>query len=360
MNNRFFNLIKLFMKETFRNKLDVFFTIFFPVFFLVLFGNIFFNFGETNTEQKILRIGIIGNYEERIEDFFDPHVVSFYDDLDEIRTDVKERKVSLGINIIDNNEVEFYVEENIDQMRDSYYIMSVAENSLKRYFVNADKDFVVTNEQLISLGGENISEIDYLLTGVLSISILSGGMFSIIGVFGRYKKQGIIKRFMSAPAKPWEFVVSSSFSKLMLNIVAVIVIILLATFMFETNYTINWLLFSIVILSSSIGMMGLGILILILFKKTETSYTAASVLFTVMTFFSGIYFPVSFIPENIRWISHALPVTYMVDIIRHSAGVEFMSSMEFGIINLIFVLGGILLLITASKIYVTSERNINV
>ena len=104
--------------------------------------------------------------------------------------------------------------------------------------------------------------------------------------------------------------------------------------------------------------MGLGVLILIIFKKTEASYTASSVLYTIMTFFSGIYFPVQFLPSQVRWISHILPVTYLTDVLRYVSGIEDMSFIKFITINLVFIFAGIILLYTASKIYVTSEKNI--
>ncbi len=358
MNKRFLNLISVFIKETFRDKLDVFFTLFFPVFFLIIFGTIFISPQDSVEKERLYVFGIYGNYIEDVEKYFEPHEVIFYESLETLKNDIESRKLSSGIEFIEKNDVKVYSNESFNEARESINVGMVIENAVKKYAIGAKRDYFNVNNQLEGLGRVVGTDIDYLLTGVLSLSILSGGMFSIIGVFGRYKREGIIKRFMVTPAKPWEFVVSSSFTKVLLNLVSIFIIVLLARLFFNANLDFNWITFLLVCISSTIGMMGLGVLILIIFKKTEASYTASSVLYTIMTFFSGIYFPVQFLPSQVRWISHILPVTYLTDVLRYVSGIEDMSFIKFITINLVFIFAGIILLYTASKIYVTSEKNI--
>ena len=58
MNNRFFNLVKFFFLETFKNKSEVFYTMFFPVIFLLLFGFIF-GLGDTQHQEENFEYGLV-------------------------------------------------------------------------------------------------------------------------------------------------------------------------------------------------------------------------------------------------------------------------------------------------------------
>ena len=103
-------------------------------------------------------------------------------------------------------------------------------------------------------------------------------------------------------------------------------------------------------------MMGFGVLVLLVFKKTETALTGASILYVIMTFFSRVYFPVAFIPDQFQWVSRLLPVTYIIEVLRYAAGIEEMAVSYFLLLNLIFVGVGGLLLIFASRMFVSTEK----
>ncbi len=356
---RFVNLIYIFLKETFRDKLNILVTILFPIIFLVIFGNIFINTGDT-VKENIYTFGIYGNYSESINNHFSPHNIKHYNDFETFKKDVEERKVHGGIAIENKNNINIYFNERININQEQQNIKMIINNSIRNYFETPETTFFEAENETIGLGRVIGAEIDYLLSGILSLSILSGGMFATIGVFGRYKREGIIKRFMVTPVKPWEFVISSSLTKIMLNFLSIIIIITLSNILYDTNFNFNWITFIIVCLSASLGMMGLGVLILLIFKKTETSYSFASIFYTIMTFFSGIYFPTQVIPGQLRWITNILPVTYLIDLFRHTAGIETMNIIKFAIINLVFITFGISLIYLASKKYVNSEKSMEV
>ena len=352
MNKRFFHLTKTFMKETFRNKLDIFFTMFFPVLFIIIFGNMFLMGSE---QEQIWRIGLINEDSEVIATYFEPHQVESYNNEESLKDAIQERALDVGI-LLENNEATLYLLEDLQSMGEGIFLQGFVESTLRRYTLGIEQELIVVEDYLVVVGEEAAFEIDYLVTGVMALSLLSGGMFATIGVFGRYKKQEVIKRFMATPMKPWEFVVSASFTKILLNFISILVIVYLARFLYGVTLGFHWGIFLTIILTSSIGMMGFGVLVLLVFKKTETALTGASILYVIMTFFSGVYFPVAFIPDQFQWVSRLLPVTYIIDVLRYGAGIEMMSRTYFIGLNLAFVVIGGLLLVFASKIFVSVEK----
>lgn len=349
--NKNINLLKTFIKETFSNKVDVFFTIAFPLLFLFMFGMIFGN--SSTASENIVNIGLYNIQSNEFSNYFDNSNFIESDNLDNLKDRLNNQEIDAII--IKNNGYKILLRESGINPQEQNLVKTTIENGLKYYKIGKKEEFLKEEFVSISLGDTDSGEMEYLLTGILSVSILSGGMFSVIGIFGRYKKNGVIKKFMSAPIKPSSFVISASISKLILNIFSIIILIISAKLMYNLNYQFNWLEFSIIILTSSLGMMGFGVILLIVFKRLETASTAASLLFAVMTFFSGIYFPLTLIPEGIRWISYLMPVTYVVNLIRHAANVETISNFEFITTNLVFLILGFVFLIVASNKYVKQE-----
>lgn len=349
MNKSFKALIKIFFLETFKNKIDVFFTLFFPILFLLIFG---FLFSKNNTNETYV-YGVSGTINEDITTYFQPNKILIYESEEKLKDAVNNNKVDYGI-YIKGKEVKYYYISNMSE--NIQWIRYGAAVGMKKYLLKLKKPYINIDEKLVKIGKNKTNPMDYILTGIIAISILSGGMFSVINVFGRYKKLGIIKRFMVTPIKPHQFVIAASFNKLLLNFISIFFIIIIGKLWFNLSYQFNWFLLIIVGISTTIGMMGLGILILTLFKETESANTASSVLFTIMMFFAGIYFPISFIPEYLRWLSYILPVKYVVDIIRYVAGVESMNIWIFWFINIIFLVSGTLLLMFASKNFVKESK----
>ena len=353
MNRRFFHLMKVFGRETFRHKVDVFFTVFFPILFLLIFGNMFMMTGDD--EEPTWRIGVVGEVREEFSGYFAPHQVGIFEDVESLKKGVEERQVHIGLFLEGEKEVQIYQTSSMMDGGEGIFLRRFVETAYRRSLMEMEEALIRVEPERIALGEVDAMEIDYLVTGVMALSILSGGMFSVLGIFGRYKRQQVIKRFMATPVRPWEFVVSAGSTKILLNFLAVIIVLQLAGLLFGVNLDFSVPVFILLVLSTSIGMMGLGVVLLLVFKKTETAYTAASLLYTFMTFFSGVYFPVAFLPGQIQWLARVLPVTYTVDLLRYGAGIETMSGGAFLLTNMVFILAGGGLLLIGSKKFVTSE-----
>ncbi|NBG87672.1 ABC transporter permease [Isachenkonia alkalipeptolytica] len=352
MNKRLIHATRTFMKETFRNKLDIFFTVFFPILFIVIFGNMFLMGSD---QDQIWRVGLIAEEAGEIEPYFAPHRVTVYDDEESLSTAVEERREQVGVDYRPGAAT-IYLLEDLQSMGEGIFLQGFVETTLRQYALGTDQQFIALEDELVAVGAEAAFEIDYLITGVMALSLLSGGMFATIGVFGRYKKQEVIKRFMATPMKPWEFVTGASFTKILLNFAAIMIIIYLSRLLYGVSLDFHWGIFLAIILTSSIGMMGFGVLVLLVFRKTETALTGASILYVIMTFFSGVYFPVAFIPDQFQWVSRILPVTYLIEVLRYGAGIEAMDAGYFLMLNGVFVILGGGLLVLASKRFVDSEK----
>ncbi len=164
-------------------------------------------------------------------------------------------------------------------------------------------------------------------------------MFSVITVFGRYKRLNVLKRFILIPIKTHVFVIGLTLTRIILSFVSLLILIITSKIMFNLSIVISWPLYFLLAFTTTIGMMGLGLLFLFLFKKGDTAQNAATIYFSLMMFFSGVYFPIEFLPKTFKTISYFLPVKYIVDSLRYISGIELMKVSTFIIINLMMFFG---------------------
>lgn len=351
-NKRMYSLFTIFYKETFRNWMELLFTLILPILLLLLFGTIF---GTESSQNYNYTVGISGNIDNKLVGLI-PYNVHIFEEKLFVSKALEEGKIDIGLFLEENNEITFIQKESELTNQSLIFLKLELQNIIKKYLSGVDEDFIKIDFMRTSTGQYEENPLDYILTGVIALSLLSGGMFSMIIVFGRYKKLGLIKKLKTSPMKPLEFTLSASSTKLILNFISLIIIIILAKFAFNLGFDFNWIYLILVFISSSIGMMGFGVLLLLLFKEPSVTSEVASLLYVVMTFFAGVYFPIEFLPSSVRWISNFMPVKYVVDSVRFSAGIEQITFNNFLTINLVLLFGGILLLFLTSKFFLKEEK----
>ncbi len=150
---------------------------------------------------------------------------------------------------------------------------------------------------------------------------------------------------------PFSFMLGVILGRLLIGLITAYFIYFLSEAIFNIKFETDLILFSINILIAGISMSGLGAIIVLLFKETTTAANVASILFTVMIFFSGVYFPLTIIPKHIRIFSYIFPLTYVAQNMRYVMGVEYINYPFLIYSNLIMLGAGLLLLMIISKRY---------
>jgi ABC-2 type transport system permease protein len=338
----FVSLVKSFVRESLRNKVELFFTIFFPLVFLVIFG-LFFG-GEAGFTLNAERVGIniqtdrfAGLYEQlESKGIWD---LRLFGDSDSMAEAVRDNAVLVGVSVSED-ELLFYFPEG-DPGRISRAEMTRASLAAAiEESVNDVRRVVNIERKPVAAGVYAASGIDYIISGVVAISILSAGMFAVITVFGRYRKTGVLRRIKVTPVNPTVFILGSTAVRFLMGFLAVFILVFFARVMFGVGFHMNWGIFVLSIIVSILGMMALGMLLVLVFREPESASNAASILMMLMMFLSGVYFPVIFLPNWMQVLASFLPVTYVAKLIRFSAGIEAMSITSFLAISATFIGAG--------------------
>lgn len=347
----FVSLAKCMFKESIRNKGTMFFTLIFPMIFLIIFGSVFSSGSVGNIQ---INVGVVcsENIRESLKTLKGPWDLIFY----ESENDMDENKKDLDALVWISGESVRILKKPRDMSNMGY--LNSFEMSLKILLekkLNGVKDIVVVRERKVHAGGMDIRPVDYLLAGVIAISILSSGMFGVITLFSHYRELGVLRRFKVSPIRKVSFVLGLSFSKFILSLLAAFIMIGVSIIIFHGKYSMNLFLFIVTIISSTLGMMALGIILSLSFRSPTAANNVASIILTIMLFFSGVYFPITFLPPKLRILSFFMPARYVADAVRYTLGLQSMSALNFWLMNTVFLITGSILLWVASEISLKPE-----
>jgi ABC-2 type transport system permease protein len=346
---QFLTISNAFTKETFRNKVEVFFTFFFPLIFLVMFGYFFGGSEEPSNisagfyiDQSIEKISQVDLHSEGV-------TLSSYEEKETLYKDLQEGSIDTGI-IVENGKITFiYKEGDISKTSTIKLLQSTYKTQIEEAMNQAKKTIEVKNYS-VSLGeSENVSESDFIMAGVIAISVLSSGLFSVISIFGYYKEKGVLKRIIATPIRPMNFVMGATISRLLISFLTAFLMLGVNRYLFGSNFTVKWLPFVLTIVCSTLGMMSLGLVLVMVFTKARTADSVATALFVVMLFFSGVYFSLDLLPQVFRYIAMFMPVKYVAELMRFVTGVENISWSYFFGVNLVLLISGIVLIQVSAR-----------
>ena len=182
-----------------------------------------------------------------------------------------------------------------------------------RAYLEKVKPFFKT--EYIKLG--KINEQTYTLAGVLVMSILAGGLIGAVRSISIYRERKILKLLYSMPAKNPIFYLP--IIPVLVSILGSGVVMILAIYL-KIPMIISPMFLLYVIVSSTISTL-LGLLVSISVKSSRAANGIASALFTILPFFSGVYFPLDFLPKQLRIIAPFIPTTWMGYIMKKAIGI---------------------------------------
>jgi ABC-2 type transport system permease protein len=178
---------------------------------------------------------------------------------------------------------------------------------------NAPKLF---NLQVQDVNSRNLKYIDFLVPGVVALSLMQMAVFSVAFVFVDFKEKGILKRLLATPMKPFEFVTANVITRLIVAVVQASFLILVGVLIFKAQVIGSyWLMLPIVILGA-IMFLGMGFAISGLAKTVEAVPALANLIAFPMLFLGGTFFPIETMPAWLQNIASYLPLTYLSNSLR--------------------------------------------
>ena len=226
------------------------------------------------------------------------------------------------------------------------------------YIKSNIKPEVSVTTTFVSAGSDDLTYTDFLLSGLIALSISQAGLFGMVGMV-EMRRNGLLKRLMLAPVSMRMFGLGNIMVRFILSAIQIILLSLIGVFVFGANLNINPISFLLMFLVGTISFSAIGFMIASLSKSMDSYFGIANLASFIMMFLSGIFFEYSMLPEYIKPVSSLLPLTYFADGIRDTMiyGTGVMGAAFWMNIGILLLWALVTYLIAARFYRWTSETN---
>ena len=311
-------------KQFFRDRTALFFTFAFPLLFMLIFGLAFS--GEQDVQYDI---GLVNNDTSAIGEGVSQSLAEisiFRITQGELNTSLEELNkgnlravilipADLEATITSGETADITVYYDPSQTTSAQIILSVLGEAINQINQQLSQQPVLLELTEQSVQAHELRNIDYLVPGILSMSILFLGLFGALPLVDWREKQ-ILKRLGATPLRRSTVITSQVFYRLILALLQTLIIIAIAYLVFHVQMVGNWLLLLGLVVLGTLSFVSLGYLAVSRVKTTEGAMPIIQLVQFPMLFLSGIFFPVEFFPAFMRPIVEAIPLTYLGDAFR--------------------------------------------
>lgn len=164
---------------------------------------------------------------------------------------------------------------------------------------------------------DNFEYIDYLLPGVLAMTLMQMGLFATAAPIVSLREKQVLRRMGATPLSRFTLLSSQVAFRLTMAVIqtGLIVVVGMAVFNVQIK-TENLLSIVGIVLLGGTMFITLGYFLSGLAKTEEAVQGLISLPNFIFMFLSGIFFPVEMMPSWIRPVVDAIPLSYLADALR--------------------------------------------
>lgn len=320
----YFELVKANAKNMFRDRMVLFWFLAFPALFILLFGTIF----STDTNISDFPIGLVGDDGEvnralrsALEQTgaFTIHTGSGEDELEALQEGSRHLVILLPAESDtllargEQVEIAFYYDQQ-NQTMNQVLISSVSEilQEIERVMTGRPQVFVISSE---AVQANNLRGIDFLIPGVLAMALMQLGLFGSMQIVG-LRERKVLRQLNVTPLPRGLLIASEVTVRLFLAMVQTMLILVMGHFIYKIEVAGSWpVLIGIVILGAAV-FVSFGYMLICFVKSEESGYGIIQLVQFPMMFLSGIFFPIEVMPDFIKPVMKAIPLTYLADLLR--------------------------------------------
>lgn len=327
----------------FREKTAIFFSLFIPVMLMGIFGSVNFDGGvkfkvavadeakNTMSQQVVETLKKIESFEITEEG------------KDAAINDVKDAKVSyaliipkdFNINPATVQRAQFStipanqgISAPNPQKIDIYYDQGQNTSTVSVGFTIFDKVFDGITHQIarvpnyfelnrISINGNDLKYIDYLIPGLVAMSVMQLSIFAVTGQIVSWRERGILKRLLATPIQPTVIIFSQIVSRVLITFLQASVLILMGIILFDLTIVGNIGLVVALIVLGGLIFLSMGFALSGIASTQNVVAAIANLFVFPQMFLSGIFFPRDSFPEWLQKASDYFPLTYFSDAVRN-------------------------------------------
>lgn len=344
--NTFLLLLWADIKQQFRNKQAMFWRFVFPIIFIIVFGlfnldsfatskMVVVDYAKTDISQKIIdgfskvdfiKIDKQDNLDEaknKLKKSDIDFIIVMPEKIKDIKTDVKptvsidpitrQPKIEMPTAPDPITMDVYYNESNVAANQLVLNVLSQITTQINATAGGAPKLFDLHSQALTN---KKIRYIDFLMPGVIAMSIMNAAVIGIAVYITEYREKKILKRVLATPLDRKTFIASQVVSKLLISFIEAIIVIAVAKLLYQVNiYGSYWLIAMWVVLESLV-FLNLGFIIASFSKTSSAAESLSQIITLPLMFLSGVFFSTETLPKTVRTVVDNLPLSPIIESLR--------------------------------------------
>ena len=161
-----------------------------------------------------------------------------------------------------------------------------------------------------------IRAVDYMFPGLLVMALMVNGIMVTATVFVEERGKGIYRRLSLTPLKRQTIIGAQIIHRYIVTLIQTILLLAVGVFGFKVNIVGNYFFFWLILTFGSLCFLSIGFALATLIKSTRSATPICMIVFFMMLFLGGIFFPLNIMPDFLSVIAKVLPSTHLNDALR--------------------------------------------
>lgn len=342
----FLGQLNLEMKLFLRDRQAVFWTFFFPVFLILLFGFVF-----SRSDSVKFAVGLV----DEDQSAKSQELVATLSAVPVFKVDAGEKQ-EIRQKLLDNKkDVAIIIPRGFAKALQARHanleiwydpsqgpMLQVVQGILQQIIdgmnwqlIGEEPPIAITRTSVQPQKSEQ-SYINFLLPGVIGMSVVSTCLFSIGMVVVAYREKGKLRRLSVTPLPKAIFIAGQIANRYLIILLQAGLLIGLAMAVFHVKMVGSLIDFWAALTVGMFAFIALGFFVASVAKTSETASGIANTLFLPMIFLSGAYFSVENLPKFMKPLIEFLPLTHLIRAIRgiFNQGITFVDVLpQMGILS---------------------------
>ncbi len=166
-----------------------------------------------------------------------------------------------------------------------------------------------------SVESRDLGYIDFLVPGIVGMTIMQLGLFGVAFGFVQLKRTGALRRLFATPTSPAYFLSAQVLSRLIIGIAQVAILFGVGIW-FGLQMFGDYLTLLLIVLIGSAIFLAVGFAIAGWAKNEDQAAPVANLISLPMMFLSGVFFPREAMPDFLASITQFMPLTYVNEALR--------------------------------------------
>ena len=167
-----------------------------------------------------------------------------------------------------------------------------------------------------SVQARELRTIDYLLPGILALSIMQLGLLATAQPLVALRVQGVLKRLSATPLPRTTLLTAYIAFRLTIAMFQTMLTVVIGRYAFKVAMVGSWWQFSGWVLLGTLVFLSIGFFMAAVSKNEESCTAVGTVLNLPMILLSGVFFPVNHLSRVWDYIIMLVPLNYLADALR--------------------------------------------